>query len=99
MSNDEYLVSLQTLDFDREGLTKLKKAIKAIHNSGNGKSQKYAYIHVAIIFYFLFFFIGKNKSNSYVKPTTLLAYIRIYGYSSCLVKYIDYLIIVYFPRK
>jgi hypothetical protein len=27
--------SLQTLEFDREGLTKLKKAAKAIHNSGN----------------------------------------------------------------
>lgn len=24
----------QTLEFDREGLTKLKKAVKAIHNSG-----------------------------------------------------------------
>ena len=28
---------LQTLEFDREGLTKLKKAAKAIHNSGNSK--------------------------------------------------------------
>lgn len=27
----------QTLEFDREGLTKLKKAVKAIHNSGNSK--------------------------------------------------------------
>ncbi|KNC21029.1 hypothetical protein FF38_02023 [Lucilia cuprina] len=25
------------LEFDREGLTKLKKAVKAIHNSGNSK--------------------------------------------------------------
>lgn len=30
-------LSLQTLEFDREGLTKLKKAVKAIHNSGNSK--------------------------------------------------------------
>lgn len=29
-------ILLQTLDFDRDGLAKLKKAIKAIHNSGNG---------------------------------------------------------------
>lgn len=28
---------LQRLEFDREGLTKLKKAVKAIHNSGNSK--------------------------------------------------------------
>lgn len=30
---------LQRLEFDREGLTKLKKAVKAIHNSGNSKLQ------------------------------------------------------------
>lgn len=29
------IVIFQTLDYDREGLTKLKKAAKAIHNSGN----------------------------------------------------------------
>lgn len=28
---------LQALEFDREGLTKLKKAVKAIYNSGNSK--------------------------------------------------------------
>jgi hypothetical protein len=27
----------QILDVDREGLTKLKKAVKAMHASGNGK--------------------------------------------------------------
>lgn len=32
-----YFILFQTLDFDRDGLTKLKKAIKAIHNSGNGE--------------------------------------------------------------
>ena len=32
-----FMFMLQTLEFDREGLTKLKKAAKAIHNSGNSK--------------------------------------------------------------
>lgn len=30
------LVSAQILDVDREGLTKLKKAVKALNASGNG---------------------------------------------------------------
>lgn len=32
-----FIVSLQRLELDREGLTKLKKAVKAIHSSGNGE--------------------------------------------------------------
>jgi hypothetical protein len=36
--------AFQTLDFDRDGLTKMKKAIKAIHNSGNCKSLNEAFI-------------------------------------------------------
>lgn len=38
-SIDVYLCiyCLQALEFDREGLTKLKKAVKAIYNSGNSK--------------------------------------------------------------
>jgi hypothetical protein len=31
---------LQILDVDRDGLTKLKKAVKALHASGNGKFEK-----------------------------------------------------------
>ena len=31
-------LSQQILDVDREGLTKLKKAVKAMHASGNGKN-------------------------------------------------------------
>lgn len=31
------LFVFQALEFDREGLTKLKKAVKAIYNSGNSK--------------------------------------------------------------
>lgn len=41
-----FLLYLQTLDFDREGLTKLKKAVKAIHNSGNSK-----YIIIYVFFF------------------------------------------------
>jgi len=38
------------LEFDREGLTKLKKAVKAIHNSGNSESDKIYIIFKRIIF-------------------------------------------------
>lgn len=31
-----FCVVLQTLDFDRDGLIKVKKAIKSIYTSGNG---------------------------------------------------------------
>ncbi|KAK0087057.1 hypothetical protein PV325_001838 [Microctonus aethiopoides] len=37
-----------TLDFDREGLTKLKKAIKAIHNSGNAHVDNEVYLGRAL---------------------------------------------------
>ncbi|KAI5639753.1 putative GTPase activating protein for arf domain-containing protein [Phthorimaea operculella] len=38
----------ETLDFDREGLTKLKKAIKAIHNSGNAHVDNEMYLSRAL---------------------------------------------------
>ncbi|XP_076247741.1 arfGAP domain of ASAP isoform X4 [Calliopsis andreniformis] len=37
-----------TLDFDRDGLTKLKKAIKAIHNSGNAHVDNEVYLERAL---------------------------------------------------
>lgn len=38
----------ETLDFDRDGLTKLKKAIKAIHNSGNAHVDNEMYLARAL---------------------------------------------------
>ncbi|XP_073957481.1 arfGAP domain of ASAP isoform X2 [Choristoneura fumiferana] len=38
----------ETLDFDREGLAKLKKAIKAIHNSGNAHVDNEMYLSRAL---------------------------------------------------
>ncbi|XP_028179585.1 arfGAP with SH3 domain, ANK repeat and PH domain-containing protein isoform X4 [Ostrinia furnacalis] len=38
----------ETLDFDRDGLTKLKKAIKAIHNSGNAHVDNEMYLSRAL---------------------------------------------------
>ena len=35
LMNFHKILILQTLEFDRDGLSKLKKASKAIHNSGN----------------------------------------------------------------
>ncbi|CAH0767009.1 unnamed protein product [Diatraea saccharalis] len=43
-----YSLLLQTLDFDRDGLTKLKKAIKAIHNSGNAHVDNEMYLSRAL---------------------------------------------------
>lgn len=34
-----FIFWLQILDVDRDGLTKLKKAVKSLHASGNSKSR------------------------------------------------------------
>ncbi|XP_046382954.1 arfGAP with SH3 domain, ANK repeat and PH domain-containing protein [Ischnura elegans] len=38
----------ETLDFDRDGLTKMKKAVKAIHNSGNSHVDNEMYLSRAL---------------------------------------------------
>ncbi|XP_022834533.1 arfGAP with SH3 domain, ANK repeat and PH domain-containing protein isoform X2 [Spodoptera litura] len=43
-----FFILFQTLDFDRDGLTKLKKAIKAIHNSGNAHVDNEMYLSRAL---------------------------------------------------
>ncbi|KFM73792.1 Arf-GAP with SH3 domain, ANK repeat and PH domain-containing protein 2, partial [Stegodyphus mimosarum] len=38
----------ETLDFDRDGLTKMKKAVKAIYNSGNAHVDNEVYLSKAL---------------------------------------------------
>lgn len=63
----------EILDVDREGLTKLKKAVKAMHASGNGKNKEFffccflnyflgMYTHTCLVYEVedLFFFSKQN---------------------------------------
>lgn len=45
-----WLLVFQALEFDREGLTKLKKAVKAIYNSGNSKLNDMFTVYVSLAF-------------------------------------------------
>lgn len=71
------IIIYQILDVDREGLTKLKKAVKAMHASGNGKNKEFffccflnyflgMYTHTCLVYEVedLFFFPNKTELHS-----------------------------------
>lgn len=60
----------ETLDFDRDGLTKLKKAIKAIHNSGNAHVDNEMYLSRALER------IGGNALNKDQEPDIGAAFFK-----------------------
>lgn len=55
----------QILDVDREGLTKLKKAVKAMHASGNGKKRNF----LENILHNNFFLEGPGRRRIYSDKT------------------------------
>ncbi|XP_050361360.1 arfGAP with SH3 domain, ANK repeat and PH domain-containing protein isoform X9 [Nymphalis io] len=60
----------ETLDFDRDGLTKLKKAIKAIHNSGNAHVDNEMYLSRALER------LGENALSKYSEPDIGAAFFK-----------------------
>ncbi|XP_053615745.1 arfGAP with SH3 domain, ANK repeat and PH domain-containing protein isoform X1 [Plodia interpunctella] len=60
----------ETLDFDRDGLTKLKKAIKAIHNSGNAHVDNEMYLARALER------LGGNALNKDSEPDIAAAFLK-----------------------
>lgn len=69
---------LQALEFDREGLTKLKKAVKAIYNSGNSKLilwERIFYVVVLEIHSQGFFFIKCFSPKSHTMCIIITAHV------------------------
>ncbi|XP_026758920.2 arfGAP with SH3 domain, ANK repeat and PH domain-containing protein isoform X2 [Galleria mellonella] len=60
----------ETLDFDRDGLTKLKKAVKAIHNSGNAHVDNEMYLARALER------LGGNALNKDSEPDIAAAFLK-----------------------
>lgn len=58
------IIIYQILDVDREGLTKLKKAVKAMHASGNGKNKEFFFFVV-----FLTIFLGCIHTHTHALYT------------------------------